>query len=362
VINLRYHIVSITAVFLALGIGLTLGSTFLDRVTVDNLKNQLDTVEEQVGETRATNEELARRVGELEERDQDLAAELPERLLTGHLDAVPVLVVAADGTDEALVDQAIAALASAGADVAGTWWLTDRWLLDDADEVTELSTLLDLTTEDTDRLRRNGAIRVAELLDEASQPPAPVEEVDPAAPVDPAVGGDPTTAVPDPATQVPPAAPSEPELVAALEEAGFIDYTALPGSGDERVLLPATDARYLVVSGAPALSGPAMFAGALIDEVVADGVAPVVAAQGAVDLPDEDGRPASEDARRTTFVGPLREGELTRDRISTVDDLETAPGLAATVLALEDLSAGRIGHYGVAPGAARLLPGSDPET
>ena len=30
-INLRYHIVSITAVFLALGIGTALGGTFLDR-------------------------------------------------------------------------------------------------------------------------------------------------------------------------------------------------------------------------------------------------------------------------------------------------------------------------------------------
>ena len=43
-INLRYHIVSLTAVFLAIGIGLTLGSTFLDRATVDNLNGQLDSL------------------------------------------------------------------------------------------------------------------------------------------------------------------------------------------------------------------------------------------------------------------------------------------------------------------------------
>ena len=42
-INLRYHIVSITAVFLALGIGLTLGSTFLDRVTVDRFAAEAPT-------------------------------------------------------------------------------------------------------------------------------------------------------------------------------------------------------------------------------------------------------------------------------------------------------------------------------
>jgi hypothetical protein len=350
VVNLRYHIVSITAVFLALGIGLTLGSSFLDRVTVDRLESQLNTVQERVDETRADNEELGERVGALEQRDRDLAAALPERLLTDRLDGVPVLLIAAGGTSEGLVDQAVGALASAGADVAGTWWLTDRWLLDDPKEVSDLSGLLDLSTDDADRLRRNSAIRIAELLETASQPvevPAPSPEA----------AGDPATL-----EQPAPLAPSEPELVAALEGAGFLEYMALPGSGDERVLLPGAAARYVVVSDAQPGTGPALFASALVDEVVADGVARVVAAQGAVDLRDAEDQPAPEDARRTTFVGPLREGELTRDRVSTVDDLDTAAGLAATVLAVEDLGAERTGHYGVAPGAARLLPGPDPDT
>ncbi|MGH9275294.1 MAG: copper transporter [Acidimicrobiales bacterium] len=347
-VNLRYHIVSITAVFLALGIGLTLGSSFLDRVTVDNLKERLDMVQERVEETRAENDALQSRVGALEQREQDLATELPERLLAGRLDAVPVLVIATEGTSESLVNQAVGALASAGADVAGTWWLTDRWALDDSDEVAELGAVLHLTSEDADRLRRNSAVRIAELLDIASQP-APALPAGP--PVDPAT---------DPASSVP--VPTEPELVAALEDAGFIDYTALAGSGDERALLPGAAARYVMVSGAQPESGPALFASALLDEVVADGVAPVVAAQGAIDLRDADDKPAPEDARRTTFVGPVRNGELTRDRLSTVDDLDTAAGLAATVLAVEDLAALRTGHYGVAPGAARLLPGPDPET
>jgi hypothetical protein len=150
--------------------------------------------------------------------------------------------------------------------------------------------------------------------------------------------------------------------VAALEEAGFIDYTALAGSGDERVLLPGAATRYVVVSDAQPGTGPALFASALLDEVVAEGSAPFVAAQGAVDLRDADDELAPEDTRRTTFVGPLREGELTRDRVSTVDDLDTAAGLVATVLAVEDLEAERTGHYGVAPGAASLLPGPDPGT
>ena len=349
-INLRYHIVSITAVFLALGIGLTLGSTFLDRVTVDTLKNQLDDVQVRVDETEAENGDLANRLGALEERDAAFAAELPERLLAGHLDGVPVLVVAAQGTDEALIDSTIGALSAGGARVAGTWLLTERWLLDDADEVSQLSDLLGLTTTDAGRLRRNAAIRVAELLEEAAQvppPPSPAE-------------GDDIPAL-DPEVVTPPS--TEPAIVAELEAAGYVDYRALPGSGDERVLLPGGAARYVVVSGAAPDSGPHLFATALVEEAVADGVAPLVAAQGAVDLPEtEADRPAAEDARRSTFVGPLRAGEITRERLSTVDDIDTAAGLAAVVLALEDLAEDRTGHYGVAPGAARLLPGSEPDT
>ena len=349
-VNLRYHIVSITAVFLALGIGLTLGSSFLDRVTVDRLEARLNDLQTRVDDTNADNEALDGRVGDLEERDRDLAAELPERLLAGRLDAVPVLLIAAKGTDDALVGRTVDALGSAGADVAGTWWLTDRWLLDDPGEVSELSGLLELTTDDPDRLRRNGAIRIAELLDTASQP-LDVAEVPPVNGADPVPVEPPT--VPE---------PSEPELIGALEDAGFLEYAALPGSGDERVLLPGAAARYVVVSGAQPATGPALFAFALVNEIAAEGAASVVAAQGAADLRDPEDEPAPEDTRRTSFVGPLREGELTRDRVSTVDDLDTAAGLAATVLAVEDLGAGRTGHYGVAPGAARLLPGPDPET
>ena len=349
-INLRYHIVSITAVFLALGIGLTLGSTFLDRVTVDTLKHQLDTVEVQVRDTRTENEALAARVDSLERRDAGFADELPERALAGHLDAVPVLVVAVRGVDESLHDAAVGALASAGADVSGTWWLTDRWALDDPDEVSELASVLGVSTDDPDRLRRNGAIRVAELLTTAAQPPV---TPDPAA-VD--------AAVPGGEAQVPPAPEAEePALVASLEEAGFLDYEALAGAPDDRVLLPGASARFVVVSGSLPESGQNRFAAALLEEAIADGAGPFLAAQGEVDLRDDDG-PAPEDERRTTFVGPLREGELTRDRLSTIDDLDTAAGLAALVLAVEDLGDLRTGHFGVASGAARLLPGSDSET
>lgn len=346
-INLRYHIVSITAVFLALGIGLTLGSTFLDRVTVDELRNRLEGVQDRVEQAERSNDQLSERVNALDDRDDELAEEISERALAGHLEEVPVLLVAAEGTDEAMIEQTAASLTTAGADVAGTWWLTERWLLDDADEVSDLGEILEVSTTDPTRLRRNAAIRIAGLLNEASAPPAEGPNPDPASIPEGDTGA--LSAV----------SPTEPVLIARLEEGGFVEYRTPDGGGDGPVLLPAASARYVVVSDAVPDSGASLFATALLEESVAEGVAQIVAAQGEVELPELDPEP-SEDARRSTFVGPLRENELTSARLSTVDDLDTAAGLAAVILALEDLAERRTGHYGVASGAARLLPGPAP--
>src|SRR3546814_18509249 len=76
---------------------LTLGSTFLDRVTVDTLKAQLDDVQAQVDLTNEENATLGHEVDELSTRDDALAAVLPERLLDGRLDGVPVLAIAPRG-------------------------------------------------------------------------------------------------------------------------------------------------------------------------------------------------------------------------------------------------------------------------
>jgi len=380
VINLRYHIVSLTAVFLALGIGLTLGSTFLDRVTVDTLKNQLDTVQARVDETEAENSSLRDRLTALEEREAGLMDGLAERLVAGHLDEVPVLVVAAAGTPEPLIDRTLAALTGAGAQPVGTWELTDRWDLDDEEEIRDLSDVLDVRTDDADRLRRNGAIRLADAIVEAIEPdPEATEEPETGADAAGASSGDAAATAgegvaaaqdddtdplgpPPPegeeAEEPPAPPPTEPEAAAALEAAGFLAYDHVP-DGEDRVLLPTEGLRVVVVASTPS-SGPVDMALALLDEVTAEGPVPVVAAQGAVEVTDEDGDLQPEADRRTGFVGPLRSGELTRDRLSTIDSLDTAAGLAALVLAVEDAGELRLGHYGVAPGASHLLPGAEP--
>ena len=128
-INLRYHIVSLTAVFLAIGIGLTLGSTFLDRATVDNLNGQLEGLETRLDDREKRISELEDETDRLAERDAALD-EQANVLLTDRLSEVPVVLLAARGVEEADVQDTVQALVAASADVQGVWWLTERWSTD----------------------------------------------------------------------------------------------------------------------------------------------------------------------------------------------------------------------------------------
>ena len=57
-LNLRYHVISLVAVFLALGIGVLMGSTVVNRGVVDQLRKRLDGVEASDRKTRSENDRL----------------------------------------------------------------------------------------------------------------------------------------------------------------------------------------------------------------------------------------------------------------------------------------------------------------
>jgi hypothetical protein len=111
----------------------------------------------------------------------------------------------------------------------------------------------------------------------------------------------------------------------------------------------------VLVSGAGAevsdaeLAAP--FANALVSP--ADLGAPPVAllVAEAVFEPDQE----SDAPDVESLVAIVRDGGAS-DLLSTVDNVDTFAGRLAAVLALQDLGGDRRGHYGVGPGAQRLLP------
>lgn len=362
-INLRYHIVSLTAVFLAMGIGLALGSTFLERATVDNFDGQLDSLQTRL-------EDREDRIGALEdqaERREQLDAALDEQaagLLAGRLDGVPVVVLSARGVEEADVRAAVQTLVVASADVQGMWWLTDRWRLDDDGEVSDLAELLDEDSTDPSRLRRTaidalgGDLRVRSLLGDVGEATDEVDEVDGDGGADdpgdePGADDTTTTAAPeddataaeDPATDDDPATADDGlALLDALVENGFIEFEAVPGGPEEPRFPDGT--RLLLAGGSPDVPDD-LVVEPLLDRMGRATDTPVLAVLSSA----MEGDGGVSDA-----VLVVRQDEALRELVSTVDALEHFDGFAAVVLALADLADGTVGHYGLDESASRLLP------
>jgi hypothetical protein len=333
-INFRFHIVSLTAVLLALGIGLVLGTTFLDQATVDVLRDRQDALERDIGRA---NQRIEDQSAVIEADEQEAGAfneQIGERLFDGQLRDEPVLVVATRGVDQDEVDRVMKAVTDADGRLVGTWWLTDRLRLDDDDEVADLGDALQLTTTDPGRLRTSLANQLGDVLSASTDAPPEPDEADGAGLLGTALDG------------------GEPPVMARLVDGGFVEYQQAEGSDQDVVTLPTSGLRVIFVSGPEASVPPGEVVVPWLIDFSASGPVPAVAVEPAI-VVDGD----STEATPESLVVDIRGDDDLADRVSTVDDVNRPSGLAATVLATADADPAnpQIGHYGTGSGA-RLLP------
>jgi Copper transport outer membrane protein, MctB len=115
VINFRYHVVSIVAVFLALAIGLVLGATELQGTSIDLLTRTNNDLSNELGSVRAQNGLLQQQVN----ADQAFGQDVETRLLDGLLTSQRVVIVAAPGAPGSVINGVTAAAQQAGASITG---------------------------------------------------------------------------------------------------------------------------------------------------------------------------------------------------------------------------------------------------
>ena len=122
-INFRYHVVSLTAVFLALAIGLVVGTAALNGPLEDALKNQVGSLSKQTQTYRDRITQLETEAG----RQEQFASQAAPIMLAGKLTGRRVLVVSlsqAGGSVGKVVDM----LKQAGAQIAGQVEIEDKLL------------------------------------------------------------------------------------------------------------------------------------------------------------------------------------------------------------------------------------------
>lgn len=301
-INFRFHLVSLIAVFLALALGIVIGSTLIDRAIVDALRNRIDTVEGNLDDRVAAIDEL-RSEGD---RQQEYIEGSAPYALQGRLPEVPVAVVAADGVEGDVVTDAVEALRQAGASVPGILWLTDAWTLESDEGTQALATALAAGSTSSDGLRELGLRAIANEIGAGGATP----------------------------------------VVDSLIEVGFLEVAAVGDVVPDMALLTAEGTRVVIVDGPGSSLDGFEWSEPLIGELTAV-ARPTVLAQ--IADPDDD----TDGAERVAFV---RDDENLSAAVSTVDDLGLLEGRVATALALEALGEGRAGHYGYGPGAESAVP------
>lgn len=313
-ISFRYHIFTIVAIFLAVGLGLLFGSSVVQPALIQDLENQANQLTEDLADTRAEVSDLQEQVGALQEAG-DILPSLDQGTLTDR----PVVLVTHDAVEPRLLSQARLSLSEAAVTMVAELSITDRMAVGDEQSREALSELLGMASDtETPTLQ----MRAAEVLAQRLAVGAPRRAV----------------------------SPSGPDILDELLTANFLT-TAQGSPSISRGDLPGIggkDQLVVVLSGGQGepLVDPQLFFVPLVEGLVQRGATVAAGESVSTDYP---------------FVPALRAdgaaGDGTDPAMVTVDDLDFSVGGAALVLGLERLVLlGQGGNYGIKAGATAPLP------
>ena len=303
-INFRYHVVSLTAVFLALAIGLVVGTAALNGPLSDNLKSQVEALSGQNTQFRS---QVSQLVAESNKNEQ-YANESAPLLLAGRLANHSVVVVSMEDGNT-YVDGLVQTLALSGAKVTGKILVQNKFFDPKYNE-----TLLDLAH--------------VVLPPSLTQAPGNSNAAETASYILGAVLLNQTPAIPADAMR---------KVLDTLDEAGFISAPKdFAGPADAMIFVAAQPYTDSAAAGknAAVLTSTDQF----------DKAGPLVVAANGV-------------AGSGNIISEVRGDPTLSKTISTVDNVATPFGRIASTLALvEQVQNSPAGHYGTSGSADAMLP------
>ncbi|GLE52281.1 copper transporter [Mycobacterium montefiorense] len=309
-ISLRQHAFSLAAVFLALAVGVVLGSGFLSDTLLSSLRAEKQNLYSQINGLNDQKNVLNEKLSAANNFDNQLVGRIVHDALAGKS---VVVFRTPDAKDDDVA--AVSKIAGqAGATVTGTVSLTQEFV--DANSAEKLRTVVNssvlpagqqLSTKLVDQGSQAGDLLGLALLINANPAIPPVDDA------------------------------QRDSVLAALRDTGFVTYTP----GDH----PGAANAALIVTG-----------GALPQDAGNQGVS--VARFGAALAPHGSGTLlAGRDGSSTrgAAVAVARADGGINSAISTVDDVDVAPGRITAILGLHDLlNGGHVGQYGTGHGATSI--------
>ncbi|NHC47074.1 copper transporter [Motilibacter aurantiacus] len=310
-IDFRYHLVSLIAVFLALAVGVVLGAGPLDDPIGQTVESRADALSTSNNELREDKADLTDRIGDYE----DFITRTTPALIGGRLEGSTVALVGLPGVTEGEAEAARTSLAAAGAAVPGSVLLTDDWA--SADRAAELD----------DALTRLMPPDVSFPEDTSSAARAALVLARGVVTADPAAAG-----AADDAAKT---------LLEGLREDGFLTLEDEPWKRGA-----------LVAVLAPLPEEPEPGEDTTSQRTALIAVPRMLATSGAVTVVAG----ATGSAEPGGLLADVRSDSEVAATVSTVDDVDTPAGRATLVLAFVAARADDPGHYGDGPGADEPLP------
>ncbi|MGF2951802.1 copper transporter [Mycobacterium sp. THU-M116] len=309
-ISLRQHALSLAAVFLALAVGVVLGSGFLSDTLLSSLRDEKRDLYTQISGLNDQKNALTQKLGAANAFDAQLAGRIVRDVLGGK-SVVVFRTPDAKDDDVAAVSKFVG---ESGGAVTGTVSLTQEFV--DANSAEKLATVVhssvlpagqQLSTKLVDQGSQAGDLLGIALLINANPDVQQVQD------------------------------PERDAVLASLRDTGFITYQPADHLGAANAAL--------VVTG-----------GALPQDAGNQGVS--VARFSAALAPHGSGTLlAGRDGSATggAAVAVTRADSAMSSVVSTVDDVDTAPGRITAILGLHDLiNGGHVGQYGTGHGATSV--------
>jgi hypothetical protein len=305
VITFRYHIVSLVAVFLALAIGIVVGTTALNGPVTSDLRSQVNDLKKDRSQLAAQNKTLQ---GQVDQAGQ-FATTFGTQLTAGTLKNQSVLVIGMPGSSAGLQDAIANQLADAGATITGRLDFTEAFI--DPAQASSIASLA---------VQIHGSV---------------------------------------PGLQLPVTSD------AGLLGAAVLGYVltgqggADQGGADEvATVLTAFSGLHMISSN------PQGIESAKTIVLIGDGSLPSTGSAGQDELDlltalNTDGGKvvvAGDAGSATKGIISLVRGSAAKSTISTVDDADSAVGQVSTTLAVAGAASGQVGQYGNQKGNDALFP------
>lgn len=311
-ISLRQHAISLAAVFLALAVGVVLGSGVLSNTLVSGLRDESKNLHGQINTLNDQKKALNEKISAADAFDTRLAGRMVHDALNGK----SVVIFRAPDANNDDVDAVSRIIGQSGGAVTGTVSLTQEFV--DANSAEKLRSVVNSS------ILPAGAQLSTKLVDQGSQAGdllgiALLINRDPAVPV-----------VDDGQRDT---------VLAALRDTGFLNFM---GYGTQHI--GAANAAAVITGGG--LGDDAGNQGVSVARFAA-----ALAPHGSgVLLAGRDGSSGG-----TSAVAVARADAAVTSVISTVDDVNAESGRITTVLGIADLvNGGRTGQYGTGHGATSL--------